>query len=159
MMRLILSLLLTAMFFSPTFSLAGDTKAKLSDFKKVKLKMLKTEVIRLLMSPKKSYRWKGKDRWVYYFFNKSSDGVVSQIVKEVHFLDGLVEYMGPPKKPKKSAAEQDAENLQADLQALDDWEAHKQKAKDSRDAYRKYVQEVHNKSPEKAYVPQFKSVD
>ena len=153
------SLLLPLLIYAFSFSTFAGTKPKLEKFSKIKKNMRKTEVVKILGSPYTSRRWKGKDRWIYHFYQKK-EGVIRQIPREVHFSDGIVSYTGLPPKPKLSAAKQDEENLKSDLKALKDWESHKQKAVEAREEYRQWVKEVRNKDENPNFtVPRFKSVD
>lgn len=139
------------------FSHAG-TRPEMSDFQKVELGMEKTEVIALLGSPWTSRRWEEQDRWTYRFHEKKGN-VVSTVLQEILFKDGKVAYKGAPLAPKITAEEQDKINLQNDLDELEKWKQHQEKAKQARDEYEEWVREVSGKNVDpESVVPQFKPV-
>ena len=144
-------------FLLSTVTFSG-TKSTLSDFAKVRVGMAKTEVLAEVHSPHTSRRWKGQDRWEYHFYEKKGDIVVT-IKKEVLFKEGVVTYAGEPLTPKVSAEEQDKINLAADLKALEDWEAHKQKAVDAREEYKEWVRDAKNDDPDPdVRLPKFEKI-
>jgi len=90
-------------------TLASCQTPRHKEFDRVRLGMLKTDVIDVAGGPTRSQRWQGRDRWIYQY----EPGPSQQLTREVHFVDGKVIYAGPPIAPAVSAEEQDRINEQA----------------------------------------------
>lgn len=84
---------------------ACQTPAKTS-FESLQVGMDKATVVEAAGSPTKTGRWRGKDRWIYEFTDKS--GVT--VVREITFEEGRAIYIGPRQAPNVSADEQDRRN-------------------------------------------------
>ena len=74
-------------------------------FDEVHVGMEKDQILNLVGGPDASFRWQGKDRWVYRFKDENAT-----TVKEVHFADGKAVYVGEPPKPEVTAEMQDKQN-------------------------------------------------
>jgi hypothetical protein len=94
---------LTALFF--TFMTIGCQTYPAHKFNSISLGMEKGEVIEQLGSPKFSNRRQGVDRWIYHFYQYDK-----KMVKEIHFQEGKVIYLGDETEPTISAEEQDRIN-------------------------------------------------
>ncbi len=82
-------------------------------FENVQLGMEKLDVVDAAGTPAKTRRWQGKDRWTYEMWNKADR---TTIVREVHFQNGRVTYIGRPVMPAVSAEEQDKINEAIDAE-------------------------------------------
>jgi outer membrane protein assembly factor BamE len=131
-------------------SMSGCASKMGDHFDQVKVGMEKHDVLMLMDSPQRTQRWQGKDRWTYIFYEDNS-----RIEKEVHFKEGIANYVGDTYKPPVTAEEQDAINEKAnrDLEAR---EVNRQA--ELRSAYSDY--EIRSKAQDGIrYVPQFKPVE
>lgn len=102
------SLLLS--FLSMLLFLGCTTDMK-KQFQQVKVGMEKNDVLGLMDSPQRTQRWHGMDRWTYIYY---SDDMREE--KEVHFQNGIANYVGESFKPEISADEQDHRNDQANVE-------------------------------------------
>ncbi len=76
-------------------------------FDEIKPGMDKDQVLEIIGGPRAVTRFHGKDRWFISFY---SHGV--RYEKEIHFLNGLADYVGEPYEPppEKQAAYVDKKN-------------------------------------------------
>lgn len=119
-------------------------------FEHVKVGMEKNDVLELMDSPQRTQRWQGKDRWTYIFYEDNT-----RFEKEVHFKEGIANYVGDVYKPAITAEEQDAINEKAN-QEVETLE--KTRQAENRSSYSDY--EIQSKAQDKVrYVPQFKPVE
>ncbi len=93
-------------------------------FQTLKEGMEKDQVLEAVGNPTRTQRWQGKDRWIYQFY---VDKERAPDVKEIHFAEGKVVYLGGPVAPAISAADQDAANVisnrDAEKSLMDDYNA------------------------------------
>lgn len=98
-----------------TMLLSGCQTARYKEFEKIKGGMSKGEVLAAIGGPNRTQRWHGRDRWEYTLYGHP-DG---DLVREVHFEEGISTYIGPAIKPAISADQQDrindAKNRAAEL--------------------------------------------
>lgn len=88
------------------FVLSGCQTSRYREFEKIKGGMSKGEVLSAIGGPNRTQRWHGRDRWEYTLYGHP-DG---DLVREVHFEDGVSTYIGPAIKPAVSADLQDQIN-------------------------------------------------
>ncbi len=93
-------------FTASTLLTACQTPPHLG-FQTLKEGMEKDQVLEAVGNPARTQRWQGKDRWIYQFYTHSEK---APEVKEIHFMEGKIVYLGAPIAPAVSAAEQDATN-------------------------------------------------
>lgn len=89
-----------------TLTLFSCTTPRQSGFEKIKIGMDKSSVLDIAGSPNKTQRWQGKDRWTYTYLLSDTNAEI----KEIHFEEGRVVYVGGKVYPAVSAAEQDRRN-------------------------------------------------
>lgn len=94
--------------FALMTTLAGCQTPREKEFEGVKVGMAKDQVLNTAGNPTVSRRWKGMDRWIYFYPSADTS-------KEVHFLEGKVVYAGGAYQPPVSAAEQDRLNDEANV--------------------------------------------
>ncbi len=99
-----LSLSIISIGFLVLLSSCQTSQAK--GFESVAEGMEKDAVIEAAGSPTISRRWRGKDRWIYIFKNKSDEPTV----REIHFHNGKAVYVGDALLADVSAEEQDQIN-------------------------------------------------
>lgn len=75
-------------------------------FESVRGGMSKSEVLAAIGGPVRTQRWQGRDRWQYVFYGHPE----GDLVREVHFENGISTYVGPAIKPAISAENQDRIN-------------------------------------------------
>lgn len=89
------------------------------EFESIRGGMTKSEVLDAIGSPLRTQRWHGRDRWEYTLYGHPE----GDLVREVHFENGVSTYIGPPIKPAISAESQDrindASNRAADLKEFE----------------------------------------
>jgi outer membrane protein assembly factor BamE len=115
-------------------------------FDQVKVGMEKNDVLLLMDSPQRTQRWQGKDRWTYIFYEKDL-----RFEKEVHFQEGVANYVGDIYHPEISADEQDLRNATANKE-LEDFE--KSRQAEARKALSEYELRTRGQDTIR-YVPQF----
>ncbi|MCM2282574.1 MAG: hypothetical protein NDI61_12090 [Bdellovibrionaceae bacterium] len=89
----------------------GCQTPKHVEFTRIKEGMVKGDVVEAAGNPSRTQRWQGKDRWIYELY---PDGVHADI-REVHFTEGRVTYIGTPTVPEVSAEEQDRLNAESNI--------------------------------------------
>jgi outer membrane protein assembly factor BamE (lipoprotein component of BamABCDE complex) len=89
-------------------ALTGCQTPREKEFDAVKVGMAKDQVLNAAGNPTVSRRWKGMDRWIYFYPSADTS-------KEVHFLEGKVVYAGGAYQPPVSASEQDRLNDEANI--------------------------------------------
>jgi outer membrane protein assembly factor BamE (lipoprotein component of BamABCDE complex) len=96
----------------------GCQTSRFKSFGEVKEGMGKDEVIAAAGPPNRSRRWQGKDRWIYQFPNANQPPTI----REVHFQDGHVVYVGSRVEADVPAEQQDVINAKiiADDRARDE---------------------------------------
>jgi outer membrane protein assembly factor BamE len=100
-------------------------------------------------SPQRTERWHGQDRWTYIFYDKDT-----RLEKEVHFQEGVANYVGEIYKPEISAEEQGAHNEAANKEVEAYIQTHQQEIRTN---FQSYEQHVHGQDTIR-YVPQFTPV-
>lgn len=86
--------------------LAACTTPRQKGFEKIQVGMDKSSVLEIAGNPDKTQRWNGKDRWTYKHLISDTNAEI----KEVHFEEGRVVYVGSQVHPAISAEEQDRRN-------------------------------------------------
>lgn len=103
------------LILSATLILSGCQTSRYKEFEKVKGGMSKGEVLAAVGGPSRTQRWHGRDRWEYTLYGHPE----GDLIREVHFEDGVSTYIGPAIKPAISADQQDrindAKNRAAEL--------------------------------------------
>ena len=121
-----------------------------NQFEQVRVGMDKDQVLAIMESPQRTQRWHGQDRWTYIFH----DGT-NWVQKEVHFSEGISNYVGDTVKPEVSAADQDSKNEVANAEVDKTLRARKdlnQKAFSNYEDNYRGEKSIH-------YVPQFKPIE
>jgi outer membrane protein assembly factor BamE len=75
-------------------SASGCQSYPLKEFETITPGMEKNDVLGKIGSPSTSLRFHDKDRWIYVFYDEKF-----RFVKEVHFLEGNVVYIGDKWEP------------------------------------------------------------
>lgn len=123
---------------------------QLKQYSEIREGMDKDDVLELMGPPQHKLRWKGMDRWTYRFYGNNT-----LHIKDVHFNQGTVVYVGDPPQPSPSAAEQDAMN-EKENQELDARD--KENKVQAEQALENY-QEKKKGQTRDAHVPQFHPVN
>ena len=87
-------------------ALSGCQTHRYKEFEKIRGGMSKSEVLDVIGGPIRTQRWQGRDRWEYTLYGHPA----GDLIREVHFENGLSTYIGPPIKPAISAETQDKIN-------------------------------------------------
>lgn len=123
----------------------------LKSFESVRPGMDKHQVLEALGSPTATTRMRGKDRWIYRFYD---DGI--RFEKEVHFLSGTVVHIGdtwePPAERSAEGVDRRAAELEEKIQA--EHEAREEARKNNAEAYAEFERRSRNRQDVK-YMPQF----
>ena len=143
-MRKLIALLLLLPYF-----LSACATDMHKQFDKVKVGMDKNDVLGLLDSPQRTQRWHGMDRWTYIFYENDN-----RLEKEVHFSEGVANYVGDLYKPEITAEEQDSRNESANKDVEVFAQTHREELKKS---FQDFEQRSHGQDSIR-YVPQFTPV-
>jgi outer membrane protein assembly factor BamE len=120
-------------------------------FEKISEGMEKNEVLGLMGPPSASFRFSGRDRWIYRFYDRDQ-----KFVKEVHFSEGKAVYVGEEfQAPLEfQAATVDLANEKRELELAEAEAKHRDSLKQS---YKEYQQR--SKLEDKVrYLPYFKPI-
>lgn len=109
------------------WTLSGCQSSPLKSFESIKVGMDKSTVVESAGGPTVTRRWKGKDRWIYRFHDSAPE--VPE-VREVHFEEGRVVYVGKEVIPVVSAEEQDRMNATVVAEDLRRWQEDAQRRRE-----------------------------
>jgi len=137
------------LLFILSLSMLGCATNMKEQFQRVKVGMEKDDVLSLMDSPQRTQRWHGMDRWTYIFYDDNQ-----RLEKEVHFADGVANYVGDQYKPEVSAEQRDAQIDAANKELDTQLAAQKTEA---RKAFTDYEQHMRGNDGVR-YVPQFTPV-
>lgn len=109
-----LSILFWALFLTLS-SITSCTTSPKRDFEKIQVGMDKADVLELMGNPKRTRRWKGKDEWIYRFYDNNQE-VQKKLVFELGRVIEIAEFSDRP-------------TPQQELQDASTWEEYESAAK------------------------------
>lgn len=103
-----MGVIMSAAFVSSALAglLSGCQTPRYLEFEQIKIGMTKDQVLSAAGGPNVSERWHGMDRWIY----RLADRPEGPLTRELHFVNGVAIYVGPPQAPLVSADETDMKN-------------------------------------------------
>jgi outer membrane protein assembly factor BamE len=121
-----------------------------TDFAKIKPGMEKAQVLDIVGSPNRTQRWRGLDRWTYFFYEQEA-----REEREVHFSQGVTSYVGERYQNPVSAEQQDESNEMANRAIEERIKLNREEASRNLE---NYESEMRGTESNPAYVPSFDPV-